>query len=131
MYFFFLLFWYSCPLYMLTISAILDCQFCFWQIKRLYSVQTDIFIKSIFVYLWTIGQFTRYCIVYVVLNTWLFVNAQFYVVLCISHWKCIFWDLNNLIARNQHYFWKTFEKIYTIFSFTQFDSMKQIQLLKT
>ena len=64
--------------------------------------------------------------------TWLFVNAQFYAVLCISHTKCIFfWDLNNLIARNQHYFWKTYENVYTIFSITQFDCMKQIQLLKT
>ena len=39
-------------------------------------------------------------------HTWLFVNAQFYAVLCISHSKCIFWHLNNLITRNQHYFWK-------------------------
>ena len=45
--------------------------------------------------------------------TLLFVNAQFYIVLCISHSNCIFFflDLNNLIARNQHYFWKTYEKM--------------------
>ena len=48
-----------------------------------------------------------YCMEY----TWLFVNAQFYAVLCISHSKCF----NNLIARNQHYFGKTYENIYTFF----------------
>ena len=33
--FYFVLSWYACQLYMLTISAILDCQFGFWQIKPL------------------------------------------------------------------------------------------------
>ena len=36
--------------------------------------------------------------------TWLFVNAQCFAVLCISHSKYIFWHLNNLIARIEHYF---------------------------
>ena len=40
---------------------------------------------------------------------WLFVNAQFYAVLCISHYKCIF------------FFW----------AFKQFDIVKPIQFLKT
>ena len=64
--------------------------------------------------------------------TWLFVNAQFYAVLCISHSKCIFFlHLNNLLAENQLYFWKISENIYTFFSITQFDNTKPIQLLKT
>ena len=42
-----------------------------------------------------------------------------------------FWYLNNLVARNQLYFWKTHENIYIFFSFTQLDSIKPIQLLKT
>ena len=112
MHFFPLLCWYTCLLYMLTISAILDCQFYFWQIKRLYYVQTDIFIKSIFVYLWTIKQFTRHCILYVVLNTlgclWT-LNSMLY---CVFHIAYVFFrHLNNLIARNQHYFWKTYENV--------------------
>ena len=57
--------------------------------------------------------------------SWLFVNALFYAVLCIPHSKCIFLTFNQ-----QHYFRKTYENIYTFCSFTQFDSMKLIQLLK-
>ena len=39
--------------------------------------------------------------------TWLFVNAQCYVVLCISYskWIFFFWYSHNLKARNQHNFW--------------------------
>ena len=67
--------------------------------------------------------------------TWLFVNAHFFAVLCIVHSKCIFFYyflyLNNFIARNQHCFRETYQNIHTFFSFTHFDSMKPIQLLKT
>ena len=80
-----------------------------------------------------IGQFTRFCVVYVVLNTldclWT-LNSMLYCILRIPNIFC-FWHLNNLIARNQHYFCRTYENIYTFFSFVQFDSMKPIQLLKT
>ena len=78
-------------------------------------------------YIWAIHTilYRVCCIEY----TLLFVNAQFYAILCISYSKCIFWHLNNLIGRNQHCFWKTYENICTFFSFTQFDSMKSIQLL--
>ena len=70
-----------------------------------------------------IGQFTWHCIVYVVLNTlgclWA-LNSMLYCVFRIPN--VFFCHLNNLIPRNHHYFWKTYEKIYTFFSFTQFDS---------
>ena len=43
--------------------------------------------------------------------TWLFVNAQCYVVWCISYFKCIFfWHSNILIARNQYNFLKSFKQ---------------------
>ena len=63
-----------------------------------------------------IRQFTRHCIVYVVLNTlgclWT-LNATLYCVFRIPN--VLLWHLNNLIARNQHNFWKTYENIYTFF----------------
>ena len=43
--------------------------------------------------------------------TWLYVNAQFYVVLCISYFKCIFfWHSHNSIPWNQYNFLKNFWK---------------------
>ena len=54
----------------------------------------------------TIGQFTTLHCVCCIEYTWLFVNAQFYAVLCISHSKCIF------------------------LAFKQFDSTKPTILLK-
>ena len=64
-----------------------------------------------------IGQFSQHCIVYVVLNTlgclWT-LNSILY---------CVHRIPNVLIARNQHYFWKTYEHIYTFVSYTQFDSI--------
>ena len=73
-------------------------------------------------------QFTSLYRICCIEHTWLFVNAQCYALLCISYSKYIFL---YLIARNQQNFWKTYENIYTLFSFTQFDSTKPIQLLKT
>ena len=37
------------------------------------------------------------------------------ILCCIAYFafqRCFFWHLNNLKARNQHYFWKTYKKIY-------------------
>ena len=81
------------------------------------------------VYKIILKQFTRLCIVYAVLNAldclWT-LNSMLYCG--ILHSKCIFFlHLNNLIARNQHCFWKTYTHF---FSFT-FDSMEPMQLLKT
>ena len=45
--------------------------------------------------------------------------------------NAVFLHSNNLIARNQNDFLKIYANIYTFFSFTQFDSTKPIQLLKT
>ena len=48
---------------MLTISAILDCQFVFWQMKRLYRVQIRTFIACIaingitYIYTYVIGHY--------------------------------------------------------------------------
>ena len=89
-------------------------KYCF-DIHSIRQLETNTTFKNI----WAIhtSLYRVCCIEY----TWLFVNAKFYAVLCISHSKCIFWDLNNLIARNQHYFRKTYENVYTIFSFTQYE----------
>ena len=81
-------------------------------LKTYYAIHTTLYCVS--------------CIEY----TWLFVNAQFYAVLCISYSKCIFfWHSDNLIAQNQRNFLKTYENIHS-FSFTLFNSMKTIQLFK-
>ena len=63
--------------------------------------------------------------------TWLFVNAQFYAVLCISYSKCIFfffWHLNNLIARKTNITFEKHMKTYTHFFHSH--NLIAIQLLK-
>ena len=66
----------------------------------------------------SIGQFTRFCIVYVVLNTLCFLwtlNSIMYSVFRIPNVFFFFWHSNNLIVRNQRKFWKTYENIYFFF----------------
>ena len=79
-----------------------------------------------FVVTTTFGQLTQLSIVYIVSNTLgslLTLNAILY---------CVFRILNVFFfclafkqpSRNQQNFWKTYENLYTFFSFAQFDSTK-------
>ena len=81
----------------------------------------------------TIGQFTRLCIVYVVLTTlhclWT-LNSMLYSIFRIPKYL-FFLAFKQFYSMKPILLLKNIKKIYTFFSFSQFDSMTPIQLLKT
>ena len=62
--------------------------------------------------------------------TWLFVNAQFYAVLCISHSKCNFLAFKQFDSSKPTLLLKNIWKHAHIFAFTQFGTTKPVLLLK-
>ena len=85
-----------------------------------FDVVGGLLVTSIFVYqAYYVGN--SHDIVYVV--------CERSILCCIVYFALemyFFWHLNNLLVRKQHYFWETYENIYTFFSFPQFDSTKPI-----